>query len=85
MQLKEALTAAARRAGTALPDRVGLRGEQERAGHDERLRAPADNYRTMHDEVDLVDLAAWLAETPCRVSSPGDVAWPQGAQRALLG
>jgi hypothetical protein len=44
----------------------------------------ADNYRCLHDEVDLIDLAVWLAETPCLVSSPGDVVWPEDAVRALL-
>ena len=44
----------------------------------------ADNYRWLHDEVDVVDLAAWLAHTPCGVSSPGSVLWPDEALRSLL-
>ena len=46
----------------------------------------ADNYRWLHDEVDLVDLAAWLAHTPCGTSScSGNVLWPDEALRSLLG
>jgi hypothetical protein len=37
----------------------------------------ADNYRWMHDYIDLVDLAVWLSQVPCRPlfsgeGTPGD-------------
>lgn len=45
----------------------------------------AEGYRWRHEEVDLVELAAALAHTPCRVSSPGEALWPDEAVRFLLG
>ena len=45
----------------------------------------ADYYRWNNDEViDLVELALWLADTPCRVSSPAHALWPIDALRARL-
>ncbi len=44
----------------------------------------ADSYRWMHDEIDLTDLAVWLAHTPCGVSSSGAALWPDEAVRTLL-
>ena len=44
----------------------------------------ADNYQWMHEVIDLDDLAVWLADTPCGVSTPGDVVWPKDAVRTLL-
>jgi len=44
----------------------------------------AESYRWTTDDVDLVDLAVWLADTPCGVSSPGDAVWPKDAVRTLL-
>jgi hypothetical protein len=44
----------------------------------------ADRYRSSHDEVDLVALAARLANTPCGVSSRRGVVWPDNTLRSLL-
>jgi hypothetical protein len=44
----------------------------------------ADNHRWLHDQPDLIELAVWLAHTPCGVSSPQGVLWPDEALRALL-
>jgi hypothetical protein len=32
----------------------------------------ADNYRWMHDDVDLIELALWLSEVPCRPLFAGE-------------
>lgn len=32
----------------------------------------ADNYRRRHDEIDLVDLAVWLSQVPCRPLFAGE-------------
>jgi len=42
----------------------------------------ADAYRWRHDEIELLDVALWLAEVPCRLRSGGFT--PEDKLRALL-
>lgn len=44
----------------------------------------ADNYRWMHDDFDLVDVALWLAKVPCRPLFAGQGS-PDRELRARLG
>ena len=43
----------------------------------------ADNYRWLHDEIDLVDLAVWLSQVPCRPLFSGE-GTPRDELRARL-
>jgi hypothetical protein len=43
----------------------------------------ADNYRWSHEEIDLVDLALWLSQVPCRPLFGGEGS-PDRQLRALL-
>jgi hypothetical protein len=44
----------------------------------------ADNYRWMHDDIELIDLSLWLAQVPCRPLFGGEGS-PDRELRARLG